>query len=239
MYKNWGHRNFRPGKGPWASGAILFVLALGVCFTGYVLVFGQMSFWALVVILNLVTVLPVVDALVILALYGATYPVDWALGRMFVLHFALGVVALGMAAIHVVFVHRAKPGGAGFWGDSNLALGDVLVKDMALLGLLSLTLASNYLDYLVHPDNFGGLSRLSTPAHIEPEIYFLYIFGILKARASKPVGVLSIVNIFSVLLAGSEVTENTSPSTAARLRSKSQSTACPLGALCLEGKKFS
>ena len=190
--KGLGTNLLSPGRSTWLSGSVILLVALGACFTGYVLVFGQMSFWALIVILNLVTVIPILDELVVMGLYGASYPVDWALGRMFVLHFLLGMMAAFSVLMHLICIHRARPSNSHVNALSNLS--DVVLKDLGILALCMVVWCTHTLHSLVHPDNFGPLSRLQTPAHIEPEAYFLFIFSVLKARSLKIIGVIAIIS---------------------------------------------
>ena len=81
---------------------------------------------------------PILDELIVVGLYGASYPVDWALGRMFVVHFCVGLISLLGILMHLIFVHRAKPGNISVAGDLSQGLGDVLQKDFQLLGLFQI-----------------------------------------------------------------------------------------------------
>lgn len=117
----------------WLSGTTILVLSLGVCFTGYILVTGQMSYWALIVILNLATVLPVADELIVNTFLAGSHPTSWSISRVLSLHFLLSLVVIGMVFLHLNFIHRARPSTSSAVGDSSQTLGDVAIKDLVLL----------------------------------------------------------------------------------------------------------
>ena len=161
----------------WITGAFILLIALGLCFTGYVLVFGQMSYWALIVILNLITIFPIFDTLILEGIYGGNYVNSTTTGRILTMHFLMGLIALFLLMLHLISIHRSRPAGFNFLAaDGRIALGDVITKDLIfLIGFIIFVLLSGF-DKLIHPDNYGCFSRLVTPAHIEPEVYFLYLF---------------------------------------------------------------
>jgi ubiquinol-cytochrome c reductase cytochrome b subunit len=174
----------------WLSGSAIFLLSLGTCFTGYVLVAGQMSYWALIVILNLVSVIPVIDDLIISAMLSGSSPTTVALHRFLSLHFVMSMAATAAMALHVISVHRSRPGASLGLEDGSWALSDVLTKDSLMVSfIIGLTLFPG-MRLLIHPDNWTSYLVLRTPPHIEPEIYFLWLFCILKTRSSKLVGVI-------------------------------------------------
>lgn len=180
----------------WIVGSGIFLLSLGTAFTGYVVVSGNMSFWAALVILNLATVVPALgDEIVAWLLSGSTVN-SWSLRRFTVIHFLMGVLALALALLHVVLLHRQNPAkSANDLSDSSETLTFVIVKDLALfLAVLSL-LFLDCTKTLVHPDNWQSFSRVVTPAHIEPEIYFLWTFSAIKLHNGKAVGVGLVRNL--------------------------------------------
>jgi ubiquinol-cytochrome c reductase cytochrome b subunit len=173
----------------WLSGALIFLLSLGVAFTGYVLVSGNMSFWAALVILNIFTVIPLVgEELVFTILSGPTVN-SWSIRRFSLLHFLLAVVALAVVILHLILLHRSNPSKS----HSDIATGDefligVLLKDLALGVWLLLLVFGMVWRGFIHPDNWQDFSRVSTPEHIEPELYFLWSFSIIKLHNGKVVG---------------------------------------------------
>jgi quinol-cytochrome oxidoreductase complex cytochrome b subunit len=126
------------------------------------------------VILNLLTVLPILGEEIVGFVLGSATVTSWSLRRFTALHFALAVVAVALIAIHIVLLHRQSPAfSSSDISDGSATLGDILAKDLAItlafVGLITL----DAIKTLVHPDNWNGFSRLLTPTHIEPEIYFL------------------------------------------------------------------
>lgn len=173
----------------WLTGATIFLLSLGVAFSGYVLVAGNMSFWAALVILNLFTIFPVVGDELVQAILGGSTVSSWSIRRFSVLHFLLAVVSLGLVVVHLILLHRANPSKLA----SDQAVGDefllgVLVKDFSLALVLVLAITCNSSRGFIHADNWQNFSRISTPEHIEPEVYFLWTFSIIKLHNGKVVG---------------------------------------------------
>jgi ubiquinol-cytochrome c reductase cytochrome b subunit len=175
----------------WLVGAVLFLVSLGTAFTGYVLVAGNMSFWAAIVILNLATVVPVVADVVVPALLGDAVLSSFGIRRFAVLHFSLALVSLGLVIAHLVLLHRTQPSNCGLLvSDGFAAISHVLLKDLVLLIFSSWLLSLDVFWALIHPDNWNGFDLVSTPEHIEPEIYFLWTFAIIKLHNSKLAGVV-------------------------------------------------
>lgn len=175
----------------WLTGSILFLLSLGVAFTGYVIVSGNMSFWAALVILNLLSVIPFIgNELVNGILSGGTMN-SWSVRRFTVIHFLLAIIAILILIIHLILLHRGQPRKFNSnIADSRETLMFVLIKDFAIVLLFIGILFTNLIFELIHPDNWQSFSRLTTPSHIEPEIYFLWTFAIIKLHASKLLGLL-------------------------------------------------
>lgn len=180
----------------WLVGSALFLISLGTAFTGYVVVSGNMSFWAALVILNLLSVVPALGDEIVAGILGSSTVTSWGIRRFTVLHFLLGVVAIALIAIHLVILHRISPGKGGNVAttDGTSTLATVLVKDLALFLMIFALLFWDGIKTLVHPDNWAGFSRLITPAHIEPEIYFLWTFSAIKLHNGKLCGVAFILN---------------------------------------------
>jgi ubiquinol-cytochrome c reductase cytochrome b subunit len=179
-----------PRASIWLSGATILLLSLGVCFTGYILVTGQMSYWALIVILNLVTVIPVLDEIIVSTVLAGSHPTSWSIGRIYSLHFLLAIVTIGLVLVHLNLIHRARPSVSSALTDSSYMLSDVTLKDLLLLAPCLWLLSCPIMSTLIHPDNWLTYDAIATPAHIEPEVYFLWLFCLLKSRASKVAGVL-------------------------------------------------
>jgi ubiquinol-cytochrome c reductase cytochrome b subunit len=173
----------------WLLGSVIFLLSLGVAFSGYVVVSGNMSYWAALVILNLASVIPFFGDEIVAGILASSTVTSWAIRRFTVLHFLLGVVAIITVLLHIICLHRQNPSGNQVEiadGAENLLI--VLAKDASLFMICFLFLFFESTKSLVHPDNWQGFSRLLTPAHIEPEVYFLWTFAIIKLHNGKILG---------------------------------------------------
>lgn len=173
-------------------GSAIFLLILGACFTGYVLVCGQMSYWALTVILNLLTVVPIIGPMLVHSLLAGAATTDISVRRVFTAHWVVASLVLSLAVCHLILVHRSTPSALSGQSERTSQLLDVLKKDIIILyPLICLPLCVG-MRTLVHPDNWVNNDKIRTPAHIEPEPYFLWLFCMLKSRPSKVVGVISL-----------------------------------------------
>lgn len=173
----------------WLTGAGIFLLSLGIAFTGYVLVSGNMSFWACLVILNLFTVIPLLGEELVSALLGGSTVTSWSLRRFTVIHFLLAVLGFAVVALHLVLLHRTSPSKTpSDLIDGSEFLISVLLKDLGMTLLVLLPLFAVKTRDLIHPDNWQTFSRVNTPAHIEPELYFLWTFSIIKLHNGKLLG---------------------------------------------------
>lgn len=173
----------------WLSGSFIFLLSLATAFTGYVVVSGNMSFWAALVILNLLTVVPIFGNEIVAGVLGGSTVCDWSLKRFSVLHFLLAIISVAIVFVHLIILHRQTPGNTASDiadGRENLFL--VLSKDLFLVLAFTSLIFHDFIFSLIHPDNWQTFSRLSTPAHIEPEIYFLWTFSIIKLHSGKTLG---------------------------------------------------
>jgi ubiquinol-cytochrome c reductase cytochrome b subunit len=181
----------------WFSGIILFLLMMATAFLGYVLPWGQMSFWGATVITNLFTAIPFVGKPFALWLWGG-YSVGAAtLTRFFSFHYCLPFIIVAVVLIHLVLLHQD--------GSNNnfgiLAVPDKIsfypyfyVKDYFGLLVIILVYAGFIFytpDLLNHPDNYIEANPLVTPAHIVPEWYFLPFYAILRSVPNKLGGVVA------------------------------------------------
>ena len=143
------------------------------------------------VILNLLSVLPALGDEIVAGILSGSTVNSWSIRRFTVIHFLLGIIALALIAVHLVLLHRTNPGRypSDVPGDVSDTLAVVLAKDLALFLLVFALIFSDSTKTLVHPDNWGSFSRLITPAHIEPEIYFLWTFSAIKLHNGKLSGV--------------------------------------------------
>jgi ubiquinol-cytochrome c reductase cytochrome b/c1 subunit len=182
----------------WMLGVAIFLLMMATAFMGYVLPWGQMSFWGATVITNLFSAFPVVGEWIVQLLWGGFSVDNPTLNRFFSLHYLLPFVIVGVVFLHVVALHITG---------SNNPLGiepkgpqDTLpfhpyytAKDSFGLVIYFIVFAAIVFfapNYLGHPDNYIPADPLVTPAHIVPEWYFLPYYAILRAVPDKLGGVL-------------------------------------------------
>jgi ubiquinol-cytochrome c reductase cytochrome b subunit len=178
-----------PRELTWATGVIVFLLMMAASFMGYVLVWGQMSFWAATVITNLFSAIPYVGEAVTTWLWGG-YSVDNpTLNRFYALHFFIPFVIFAMVAVHLIALHTThsnNPLGIDLDkpGDTIPFHPYYTVKDLVGLGVFATVFAVLVFfapDFTTEPDNFIPADPLVTPEHIVPEWYFLPYYAILRA----------------------------------------------------------
>lgn len=191
----------------WMLGVVIFFLMIMTAFIGYVLPWGQMSYWGATVITNLFSAIPLVGDDIVTWLWGGFSVDNPTLNRFYALHYLLPFVILGVVFLHVLALHRFG---------SNNPLGIDLkrpqdnisfhpyytMKDLFSLGIF-LIIFSYFIffnpNYLGHPDNYIPADPLVTPAHIVPEWYFLPFYAILRAIPSKLGGVLMMGGAIGIL----------------------------------------
>jgi ubiquinol-cytochrome c reductase cytochrome b subunit len=178
-----------PREMVWLLGVVIFLLMMATAFMGYVLPWGQMSFWGAQVITGFFSAIPLVGEPLRQWLLGGFVPDNAALNRFFSLHYLLPFVILGVIILHVWALHI--PGSSNPTGVAVKSEQDTVpfhpyytAKDAFGLGVFLLVFASLIFfspNLLGHPDNYIPANSLSTPAHIVPEWYFLPFYAILKA----------------------------------------------------------
>lgn len=185
-----------PRQLAWALGVVLFILMMATAFLGYVLPWGQMSFWGATVITNLVGAVPVIGGDILTWLWGGFSIGNAALTRFFALHFTLPFIIAGVAAVHIILVQHFSsnnPLGVHFMVDFIPFTPYYLVKDLwgfVLFGLFYSFFVFFAPNLMGHPDNYILANPMVTPAHIVPEWYFLPFYAILRSIPDKFLGVL-------------------------------------------------
>ncbi len=187
----------------WSSGVIILFVMIITAFLGYVLPWGQMSFWAATVITNLVSAVPVYGKLIVTWLWGGFAVGNPTLNRFFSLHYLLPFVLTVIVILHVVFLHgngSNNPLGFASFSDKKPFTPYFTIKD--ILGIYVFFLVFFwflffYPNYLGHFDNYIPANPLATPPHIVPEWYFLPFYGILRSVPDKFFGVFLL--IFSII----------------------------------------
>jgi ubiquinol-cytochrome c reductase cytochrome b subunit len=190
----------------WASGVIIFLLMMATAFMGYVLPWGQMSFWGATVITNLFSAIPFVGGAIVEWLWGGFSVGNATLNRFFSLHYLMPFVIAGLVIIHLSLLHQDgsnNPLGINTNVDFISFYPYFYVKDLFaffILVLMFTFFVAFYTNLLGHSDNYIPANPLSTPAHIVPEWYFLPFYAILRSIPDKLGGVVAMVSAILILL---------------------------------------
>lgn len=185
----------------WIIGVVILVIMIATGFLGYVLPWGQMSFWAATVITNLFTAIPVVGPSITTWLLGGFSVDNATLNRFFSLHYLLPFIIVAIVGLHVWALHVT-----GQNNPAGVEVKDVkketvpftpyaTMKDAFGIGVFVLLYAWMTFfvpNYLGHPDNYIEANPLVTPPHIVPEWYFLPFYAILRAIPNKLLGVIAL-----------------------------------------------
>ena len=196
----------------WLLGVTIFLLMMATAFMGYVLPWGQMSFWGASVITNLFSAIPLVGDAVHTWLLGGFAPDNAALNRFFSLHFLLPFVILGVVILHIWALHI--PGSSNPTGVEVKSESDTVpfhpyytAKDgfgLAVFLLIYTAVLFFGPNALGHPDNYIPANPMQTPAHIVPEWYFWPFYAILRAFTQNflfvPAKLLGVLAMFSAIL---------------------------------------
>nr|UKE80162.1 cytochrome b [Meloe cavensis] len=190
----------------WMVGVIILFLVMATAFLGYVLPWGQMSFWGATVITNLLSAIPYLGTSIVQWIWGGFAVDNATLTRFFAFHFMLPFIVTAMVMIHLLFLHQTgsnNPLGT----NSNIdkipfhpyfSFKDLMGFIIMASILIVLSLTSPYL--LGDPDNFIPANPLVTPVHIQPEWYFLFAYAILRSIPNKLGGVIALVMSIAILM---------------------------------------
>nr|AGZ19019.1 cytochrome b [Idiocranium cf. russeli BMNH 2008.409] len=191
-------------KETWNIGVVLLLLVMATAFVGYVLPWGQMSFWGATVITNLLSAIPYIGNTLVQWIWGGFSVDNATLTRFFAFHFILPFLIIGASILHLLFLHETgsnNPTGLTPNFDKVTFHPYFSYKDtlgfIFLLFILS-TLALFFPNLLGDPENFSPANPLITPPHIKPEWYFLFAYAILRSIPNKLGGVLAL--LFSILI---------------------------------------
>nr|QIV24547.1 cytochrome b [Olethrius laevipennis] len=192
-------------KETWLIGVTIFFLVMATAFLGYVLPWGQMSFWGATVITNLLSAIPYLGTTIVQWVWGGFAVDNATLTRFFAFHFLLPFIVAAMVVIHLLFLHQTgslNPLGT----NSNIdkvpfhpyfTFKDIVGFNTMVFALTFLTLSNPYL--LGDPDNFTPANPLVTPVHIQPEWYFLFAYAILRSIPNKLGGVIALAMSIAIL----------------------------------------
>jgi ubiquinol-cytochrome c reductase cytochrome b subunit len=191
----------------WMLGVTIFLLMMATAFMGYVLPWGQMSFWGATVITNLFSAIPLVGNSIVTLLWGGFSVDNPTLNRFFSLHYLLPFVITGVVFLHVAALHITgsnNPLGIEPKGPQDTLPFHPYYTSKDSVGLIVYLMVFAALvffapNYLGHPDNYIPANPLSTPAHIVPEWYFLPFYAILRAVPDKLMGVLAMFGSIAIL----------------------------------------
>nr|YP_010160605.1 cytochrome b [Theretra oldenlandiae]QRH17783.1 cytochrome b [Theretra oldenlandiae] len=190
----------------WFVGVIILFMLMATAFMGYVLPWGQMSFWGATVITNLLSAIPYLGNMLVNWIWGGFAVDNATLTRFYTFHFLLPFIILMLTMIHLLFLHQTgsnNPLGI----NSNLdkipfhpffTFKDLIGFIILIFLLTMLTLINPYL--LGDPDNFIPANPLVTPIHIQPEWYFLFAYAILRSIPNKLGGVIALVMSILILI---------------------------------------
>jgi len=186
-----------PREHLWCSGVLIFVLMMATAFIGYVLPWGQMSFWGATVITNLFSAIPLVGDSIVSWLWGGFSVDNATLNRFFSLHYLLPFLIAGVVILHLILLHQSgstNPLGIESNLDKISFYPYFYVKD--LFGFIVLMVAFTWFCYFYpnsmgHPDNYIPANPMVTPPHIVPEWYFLPFYAVLRSIPDKLGGVLA------------------------------------------------
>nr|YP_009136715.1 cytochrome b [Zinaida jigongi]AKE07320.1 cytochrome b [Zinaida jigongi] len=193
-------------KYTWMIGVIILFILMATAFMGYVLPWGQMSFWGATVITNLLSAIPYLGTILVQWIWGGFAVDNATLTRFYSFHFLFPFIILSLTMIHLLFLHQTgsnNPLGI----NSNLdkipfhpffTLKDLIGIIILLFFLLMLTLSNPYM--LGDPDNFIPANPLVTPVHIQPEWYFLFAYAILRSIPNKLGGVIALIISILILI---------------------------------------
>jgi len=189
----------------WASGVAIFFIMMATGFMGYVLPWGQMSFWGATVITNLFSAIPFVGSSIVEWLWGGFSVDNATLNRFFSLHYLMPFIIAGLVIIHLSLLHSDgsnNPLGLNKNVDTVPFYPYFYVKD--LLAFLVLILFFSFFlffapNVLGHSDNYIPANPLVTPPHIVPEWYFLPFYAILRSIPDKLGGVAAMIGAILVL----------------------------------------
>nr|YP_009733519.1 cytochrome b [Krisna concava]QHV34357.1 cytochrome b [Krisna concava] len=193
-------------KKTWILGVLIMLTTMATAFLGYVLPWGQMSFWGATVITNLMSAIPYIGNLLVMWIWGGFSIDNATINRFYSLHFIMPFIIAFMTILHLMFLHSTgsnNPIGI----NSNIdkipfhpyfSIKDIMGMMMMMTAFLILNFSEPY--FLSDPDNFTPANSMITPIHIQPEWYFLFAYAILRSIPNKLGGVIALMTSIMILL---------------------------------------
>jgi len=193
-----------PREYVWYTGFIIFVLMVGTAFFGYVLPWGQMSYWAATVITSLLSSIPFIGNDLLIFVWGGSAVNQGTLTRIFGFHFILPFVIAGLVMVHLLLLHEhGSNNPLGVVSYDNIPFHPYYTRKDILgvwvISIVFLLFVFFYPNALSHPDNYIPANPNTTPLHIVPEWYFLPFYGILRSVPNKIGGILLLASALGCL----------------------------------------
>ena len=208
MFRGFYYGSYKdPREVLWILGVLIFLLMMATAFMGYVLPWGQMSFWGATVITNLFSALPFVGDPIVTWLWGGFSVDNPTLNRFFSLHYLLPFVIAGVVILHVWALHvvgQNNPAGVELKSEQDSVAFTPYATIKDAFGMVCFFVLFGWFlfwvpNYMGHPDNYIEANPLVTPAHIVPEWYFLPFYAILRAIPDKLGGVIAMFSAIAVM----------------------------------------
>jgi len=190
----------------WTVGVIILLTVIATAFIGYVLIWGQISFWAATVITNLLSAVPYLGQTLVQWIWGGFAVDNATLTRFFTFHFLLPFIIAGLSGIHLLFLHQTgRNNPVGLSTNNNkipfhpyFSIKDLFGFFILIWILITLVLTNPFL--LGDVENFIPANPLVTPVHIQPEWYFLFAYAILRSIPNKLGGAIALVASILILI---------------------------------------
>nr|WMV00191.1 cytochrome b [Kikihia angusta] len=190
----------------WSIGVIMLLMLMATAFLGYVLPWGQMSFWGATVITNLLSAIPYLGSMLVNWIWGGFAVDNATLTRFYSFHFILPFIVLSLTIIHLLYLHTTgsnNPLGINSNNDKvpfhpYFSIKDVMSLIILMIIFFMLVMLEPYM--LGDPDNFIPANPLVTPKHIQPEWYFLFAYAILRSIPNKLGGVIALFMSIFILM---------------------------------------
>lgn len=183
----------------WIIGVSIFFISIATAFLGYVLPWGQISFWGATVITNLISTIPYIGNIIVIWIWGGFSINNATLNRFFSLHFILPFIIIIIIILHLYFLHETGSNNPlGTNSNINKIPFHIYFSYKDLLGFIIILFIFNIIilkyPYIFRdPDNFIPANPIVTPIHIQPEWYFLFAYAILRSIPNKLGGVIALL----------------------------------------------
>nr|BCR02916.1 cytochrome B [Riccardoella tokyoensis] len=193
-------------KQTWVSGLMILLIMMMTSFLGYVLPWGQMSFWGATVITNLLSAIPYMGSTLVMWLWGSFSISNATLNRFFMLHFLMPFMIIILIITHLISLHTtgSSTNTGIFFNKDKIPFNPYfIIKDslsMMMMFMIMLMLMFMNPNIISDPENFNMANPLNTPIHIQPEWYFLFAYAILRSIPSKLGGVISMMMSIVILM---------------------------------------